>query len=538
MDAITANDLGAYTRVSTEKQADKTSPERQLENIQAWFLSEFGLEAPKHNIFEEPGRTGANLNRPALNRLLEIIRRTGQPRVIAMNTQDRMSRNMDNVHELRIMFMRLGVQAYCLNERRWVTTTDPDEAFMVSVSGYRAQKELDTMRDRLYGGKRYRIKERGEACWGNKPPYGFWPVKRPAGASGKIGTFLEIQEDEAEVCRLIRDLLLDEGLSVEEISGRLNQMGVPNPGQRRGRPGKWWPGRVYKILTLDTYFGEYHWGDLVVPVPPIFSEGDRRRIQARLKANYRFGRHDRKNDYLLTGLMKCVACGYTLSGIAPRKGDTVYRYYVCGGRMAPQRYNLNERCSGSYLRADEVEAVVWRHVVETVSNPKLLGEMLAQQEQNNSRHLLDEIGGLEARLGQIERDRRGLVLMRARGELDDPALLNQMIAELNDQTGATRQQRDSFQARLDQAQAWKDQASQAIEELLGWRDAIEHVTEFGDRREIVRALIDHITIDGDVAQVCYRLSPPGGQDFPSLSLNSSVRIDVSTPEIGARSGSC
>ncbi len=62
-----------YTRVSTENQAEKefSSCESQEEKIRSFIKSQNNWQVYK--VYSDPGYSGANTNRPALQELLEKI---------------------------------------------------------------------------------------------------------------------------------------------------------------------------------------------------------------------------------------------------------------------------------------------------------------------------------------------------------------------------------------------------------------------------------------------------------------------------------
>ena len=63
-----------YTRVSTDNQAEVefNSCEAQEAKIRAFISSQEGMEVFK--VYSDPGYTGANLNRPALQKMLDDIK--------------------------------------------------------------------------------------------------------------------------------------------------------------------------------------------------------------------------------------------------------------------------------------------------------------------------------------------------------------------------------------------------------------------------------------------------------------------------------
>ncbi len=77
-----------YTRVSTDMQAEKefSSCEAQEEKIRAFIKSQNNWKV--FNVYSDAGYTGANLNRPALQELLEYIKQ-GKSNIILVYKIDR-----------------------------------------------------------------------------------------------------------------------------------------------------------------------------------------------------------------------------------------------------------------------------------------------------------------------------------------------------------------------------------------------------------------------------------------------------------------
>ena len=63
-----------YTRISTDNQAEVefNSCEAQEAKIRSFILSQENMEIFK--VYSDPGFTGANLNRPALQKILEDVK--------------------------------------------------------------------------------------------------------------------------------------------------------------------------------------------------------------------------------------------------------------------------------------------------------------------------------------------------------------------------------------------------------------------------------------------------------------------------------
>ena len=81
-----------YTRVSTDNQAEKdfSSCEAQEEKIRAFIKSQNNWVVFK--VYSDAGYTGTNLNRPALQELLQDIKQ-GEINIVLVYKIDRLTRS-------------------------------------------------------------------------------------------------------------------------------------------------------------------------------------------------------------------------------------------------------------------------------------------------------------------------------------------------------------------------------------------------------------------------------------------------------------
>jgi len=85
-------DCAIYTRVSTDTQAEKdfSSCEAQEEKIRSFIKSQNNWKVFK--VYSDLGFSGANLNRPALQELLEDIKQ-GKINIVLVYKIDRLTRS-------------------------------------------------------------------------------------------------------------------------------------------------------------------------------------------------------------------------------------------------------------------------------------------------------------------------------------------------------------------------------------------------------------------------------------------------------------
>ncbi len=164
---------------------------------------------------------------------------------------------------------------------------------------------------------------------------------------------------------MVRDIfeLYATGLGVRGIAKRLNADGVPCPRPQQGRPAGWAPSSVWSVLRRPIYRGEIVWGQTkkrdtwglqrrsqndketwvrvdapelrVVPEPLWHAVQERlgaarRRYLTSTDGN-RFGRppNQFESKYLLTGMVRCGACGSNLIVRSRSHGRRRAYFYAC-----------------------------------------------------------------------------------------------------------------------------------------------------------------------------------------------------------------
>lgn len=156
----------AYMRVSTEKQVEEGN----------------GLESQKRDILEycrrnkftvtdwyiDDGYTGANMNRPELQRLITDCSRKKISCVVAYKL-DRLSRGMvDGLYIIEKIFQPNGVQFKCVHDS--VSYDSPMEQAYTQMMAVFAQLDKNTMMLRMRGGMLERVKQ-GYWMGGGNLPY-------------------------------------------------------------------------------------------------------------------------------------------------------------------------------------------------------------------------------------------------------------------------------------------------------------------------------------------------------------------------------
>lgn len=205
----------AYMRVSTEKQAEEgnglESQKRDIENycrkneliVSDWYVDD--------------GYTGANMDRPELQRLIHDCSKKRIKCVVAFKL-DRISRSMiDGIYMIERVFQPNDVIFKCVHDS--VSYDSPMEQAYTQMMAVFAQLDKNTMMLRMRGGMLERVKQ-GYWMGGGNTPYCYRYDK-------SIGYLVPIPE-RAEQANKALDLFIagNSDVSIQKILGYSNELVV------------------------------------------------------------------------------------------------------------------------------------------------------------------------------------------------------------------------------------------------------------------------------------------------------------------------
>jgi site-specific DNA recombinase len=270
-----------------------------------------------------------------------------------------------------------------------------EDRLLYGVRGVFAEYERIKITERFRLGKVRKANE-GHVI-ATEAPYGYtlMPKRGKPGDADFLQTHYEINEAEAWVVRSIFGWVANERLPLRQVVKRLQLEGTR---PRKSKRGVWNTSTLCTLLRNRTYIGEAHYGAsyAVAPERPLKREGYRRvkktsrrmrpqeewikipspalietglfdAAQRQLKENPKLARRSRKNDYLLSGKIRCV-CGVPRGGEGPQRGR--YVYYRCANRI--YNYPLPPTCSERGINTRIADALVWNKLAELMSSPELL----------------------------------------------------------------------------------------------------------------------------------------------------------------------
>jgi site-specific DNA recombinase len=388
--------VALYARVSTGRQEREQTIASQLTALRTWVAEQDHEVSPDH-IYCDEGWSGARLDRPALDRLRDAAHE-GAFALVAVWSPDRLARKYAYQVLLLEEFRRVGCEVVFLQHP---LSDDPNDQLLLQIQGAMAEYERALLQERFRRGRLQKI--RAGHYLSSKPPYGYRYIPKRDGIPG----YLVINEQEAEVVRTIYHWLVEEQLTVRQIVKRLNASGWR---PRSGKP-QWATSTLHHLLadpvyTGTAYFNRYHYRQphkpyrpqsprateascriprpredwIGVSVPVLIDEEIYQRAQTQLARNSHLSfRHNTRHSYLLRCLLRCGLCGLNMAGRTYPATATLpaHSYYNCKGKDLIGS-GRSERCPQRTIKAKELEAVVWDHIVELLTHPSQLLAQFAQ----------------------------------------------------------------------------------------------------------------------------------------------------------------
>ena len=388
-----------YTRKSTEEGLEQefNSLDAQRESGEAFIVSqrhEGWTVAPQR--YDDGGFSGGNMERPALERLLEDVENHRVDCVVVYKV-DRLSRSLLDFAKIIETFDHNGVSFVSVTQQFSTTTSMGRLTLNILLSFAQFEREIigERIRDKVAAAKR-----KGKFT-GGTPPLGYDvdPEK----------TRLVVNPEEAKLVRHIFKRFAEIG-SPLTIADELNKKGITtkawmtkNGVFREGKP--WHKMHIYRVLYNRTYLGEVTHKDKTYPGEheAIVTKDLWQRAHAVIEDNKRHrSQHVRaKAPALLKGLIRCGACDTAMSPVSTGTAHRNYRYYTCGRASKTGHSN----CPVKSVPAGDMEGAVIQQLRAMFKSPEMIAQTYQATrglEAEELERLRSERTELEARLAELK----------------------------------------------------------------------------------------------------------------------------------------
>src|SRR5580700_238869 len=229
-----------YARVSSDRQKENQTIASQTAALIQHAETQ-GYAVPSEWVFQDEGYSGASLVRPGLEALRDLAAQ-GHMEAVLAHSPDRLSRKYAYQILLAEEFNRYGVEMLFVKSPQG---NSPEDQLLVQFQGMIAEYERAQILERSRRGKRHRA-HTGEVSVMSGAPYGYRYIRKTEEA---LAAYM-INEAEASVVRRAYEMYTVEGLSIAEITRRLNREGIPPR-----RAGRWERSVVWGMLRNPAYRG-------------------------------------------------------------------------------------------------------------------------------------------------------------------------------------------------------------------------------------------------------------------------------------------
>ncbi|HEY3216219.1 MAG TPA: recombinase family protein [Candidatus Eisenbacteria bacterium] len=468
--------IACYLRTSTEDQGGGLATQR-AECVR--FCERHGLAEPSVYEDEITGTTRLE-DRPAGRRLLEDAR-AGRITKLVTYKLDRLGRSTLVTLTAIQALEAAGVEILCAAEP-FDSTTAPGR-FLISTLASVAELERCNIVARTTAGLHRRAREGYHAA--GHVPYGYVlsaekklvPDETPLPGS---------TVSPAAVVRMIFEMI-GGGASSQTVADRLYATGIRAP---KGSDSRWASCSVRRIARNPTYRGLRVWGPrrkraggkiIQSECTAIVDGATWQAAQAGLARNFSNSKRNCRRDFLLRGVLRCAACGRRLIG-----GGGSNPVYRCTGRHPARQ-----------LRADALEAAIWKDCETIVRNPNdAVAELARKQTLGRSEQAFatKRLRDLRKQLAGKDAERERTIALHRRGLITD--------GEAERDLDLARQEREALAAELvtledagaraREAQGRLDAAGVLLAALNRRLDA--GPLSFETRRRVVLALVDRVEV--------------------------------------------
>lgn len=364
--------IAAYCRVSTEKEAQIDSLEKQIE-----FFNEFtkknGYELYK--LYADEGISGKQIkHRKQFQQMMEDAKHKKFEKVVVKDVS-RFARNtvdlLQSVRELK----SYGVQVDFLNNGE---VMEGGSEFILTILGAMAQQESANMSKRVKFGKDITAKK------GRVPNLVFGYDKIP-----DERYTLKINEEEAKIVKEIFESYVYKGIGTTKIAWNLNDRGI----RTKKTKSKWVQTSIVRMLKNPIYTGrvtnkksevtdfitgtrkelpEEEWIVVERPEMRIISDELFNRAQeilAQRSNEFKLNNKREKTEYVFSTLIYCKHCGYSFRRIKRKYKEDGPEYirWVCSGRNS---MGVNHCPNTTVIDEEELLNAIKEYLKSIISNKK------------------------------------------------------------------------------------------------------------------------------------------------------------------------
>ena len=504
-----------YTRVSTAAQTEGYSLEAQTERLRK-YADYKEMEVVRE--YCDAGKSGKSITgRPEFQRMLQDAseERDGVAFILVFKLS-RFGRNAADVLNSLQFIQDYGVNLVCVEDG--IDSSKDSGKLTITVLSAVAEIERENILVQTMEGRKQKARE---GKWnGGQAPFGY-------DLDSKNST-LVVNEEEAEIVRIIYDKFVHTDMGADAICNYLNQRGYTKKKVRGHELNYFARGLIMKILDNPVYIGKIAYGKNVTEKVKgtrdeyrrvktddyLLADGLHEAIvdeetweaarEKRKRTGVRFVKtHSLEHEHILTGLIRCPLCGGGMSGTVQRRQNKKtgeYKdtfYYRChhrkkvDGKICDYKPMLNQKMFNA-----EVEEFI-RYMVAGDEFRKFVQEKL--EEKVDVSALKTEREQLQKQLKQVQGSKLKLIQMLDRLDTGDKHYTRKyqdMQDNLYDKVAEFEEAMKDIDAKIGASYGKEITGKKLYEFLLDFDILYDKMTDM-EKKEFMNTFIEKIELKNE-----------------------------------------
>ncbi len=459
--------VGCYIRVSTDNQLDNYSIDEQTDRLKAFCKAKDWIII---KLYTDGGYSGGNINRPALQQLLNDIKNK-QIDMVVVYKLDRLSRSQkDTLMLIEDEFLCNNVDFISVSEN--FDTSTPFGKAMIGMLSVFAQLEKDQITERFTMGRIGRAKN-GYYHGGPTAPTGY----------DYVNGELIVNEYEAIQVKEVFTRFLD-GQSINAIQKYMSE-------HYTNKYGNWSSHTlVLNILRNSVYVGKvkfkgktYLGNHKSIVSIDTFTQAQKLLQSAKREDSKTiYQKAPFKANNLLTSLLFCKKCGARFCGN--------HGYYVCYSRgKTDKRKIIDPNCKNKKWSIEHLDTIIESEILKLAFNDEYFEEIVASRINSAPEINSEEI---VKRIMEIDKQIARMVDLYQIGGIP--------LEQISDRIAKLKNEKDTISEQLADTKETKITISEAREVLSRAKDAFNN-DDLPKQRLLISTIVDYIEIDDDMVNI-------------------------------------
>ncbi|MBU9710897.1 recombinase family protein [Evansella tamaricis] len=458
-----------YVRVSTDKQLDNTSIEKQKEEIELYCKNN-NLTLVK--IYDEGAESAETMSkRKEFKKLYHhALDREENIEYVIFFKADRIAR--DNLDALYVYkkITKAKRNLICIADN--IDTRDNHAKILYHIMAMIAELEKDNIKFRTSMGME---KNAQNGNFNGGKVYGYYSENKE----------LLLVPDEAKIVRYIFEKYGMDQWGYRKIASDLNKQGILT------KNNKFWTITAVKtILTNQVYIGNLKWKNTYRKGkhPRIVDDELWNQTQKIMRLKSYLPQKVHPGSYPLSGLLRCPQCN---SPMVQGNSSSRYKYYQC----SKNKNSGSCACSSNLINKDYAEQFVFSHFVQEIQSLKFTSSVIKATTQSIASEvepIEEKLASMKQELIYLESKKERIVGWVCEGTMNELSFKQQMknieneekqLLEFVETLEKQLQQRDRINL--------SEQISLAFENF----DQFFHLMSNEDKKELLHFFIDCIYIN-------------------------------------------